>query len=381
MSPKIRHARLWRASVTPLASIIGSGFLVIGPVLIISFGAFAPIAMLGLCFFAFALGAGIRFNMLALDNQNYQRNEIEQQIERLSSWVLVLAYVISVSYYLNLFGAFAVSLSSTGDKYIARLITSSCFFVILVSGLRNGFSALEKLEYLFVTAKLSIIFGLILGLLLFFTTRALDGNLQIHTGGVSGLSGLYLAFGLVVTVQGFEISRYLGDMYDVEVRIRSMLLAQKVSTLIYLLYILLLAYLFDPTELSLTETAIIDLMFIVAPILPGLLVAAALSAQFSAAVADTGGAGGLMFELSHRWLSVKSAYLLLTISGLFLTWSFNVFEIISFASRAFALYYSLQTLLAAMSSWRLQENILRCVCFAILSLVALAASMFGLPVE
>lgn len=31
--PRVRNAILWRATVTPLASIIGSGFLISGPLL------------------------------------------------------------------------------------------------------------------------------------------------------------------------------------------------------------------------------------------------------------------------------------------------------------------------------------------------------------
>jgi len=38
LSPHLAKARLWRAAITPLASIIGSGFLVIGPILHGAFG-------------------------------------------------------------------------------------------------------------------------------------------------------------------------------------------------------------------------------------------------------------------------------------------------------------------------------------------------------
>ncbi len=52
-----------------------------------------------------------------------------------------------------------------------------------------------------------------------------------------------------------------------------MRLAQWISTGIYCLYIILLTYALDSGSLSLDETAIIDLMQVVAPILPLLLVA------------------------------------------------------------------------------------------------------------
>lgn len=61
-------------------------------------------------------------------------------------------------------------------------------------------------------------------------------------------------------------------------------------------FIPLLSFTFAPDTTALTETAIIDRMAIVAPVLRLSLIAAAISAQFSAAVADTGGSEGL-------WLS------------------------------------------------------------------------------
>jgi len=61
--------------------------------------------------------------------------------------------------------------------------------------------------------------------------------------------------------------------------------AQWSSTFIYTAYVLLLAYVFLPDPTNLSQTAIIDMMQRVAPILPILLVIAALSAQFSAAIA------------------------------------------------------------------------------------------------
>ncbi len=91
----------------------------------------------------------------------------------------------------------------------------------------------------------------------------------------SGCSSIALAFGLIVTVQGFETSRYLSDANDSQTRIRSMKFAKWVSSAIYIVYICLLAYVFERGTLKLTETAIIDIMGIVAPILPLLLVAAA----------------------------------------------------------------------------------------------------------
>ncbi|MEK9672045.1 MAG: hypothetical protein VW268_06015 [Rhodospirillaceae bacterium] len=43
--PAVTGNRIWRTTVTPLASIIGSGFLIVGPLLGKIVGAWAPAAM------------------------------------------------------------------------------------------------------------------------------------------------------------------------------------------------------------------------------------------------------------------------------------------------------------------------------------------------
>jgi len=381
LSPRLMKSQRWRAMITPLASIIGSGFLVLGPLLDASYGKFAPLVMGGLCIGAYLFGAAIRFNIVRIDSSDYQRSTTETHLETAASWALAFAYVISVAYYLNLFGAFGVSLSGANDDMHAKLLTTAVFCVILFVGWTRGFKMLERMEYLSVTAKLAIIAGLMVGLAAFFVGKVQDDTLIFNPAVQTGWTGLTLAFGLLVTVQGFETSRYLGRHYDAETRVRSMKLAQWVSTAIYMVYIGLLSYVFQSGELMLTETAIVDMMKIVAPILPGLLVAAALSAQFSAAVADTSGSGGLFSELTDNRINARRAYALLVAIGLVLTWSVNIFQIISYASQAFAVYYGLQALIAGISAFRAGKSRTYGVLFLLLALLAVAIVIFGQPVE
>lgn len=377
--PRVANARLWRATVTPLASIIGSGFLVLGPVLGASYGLYAPLVMLGLCTLAYLFGAAIRANIATIDT-DAPRPDIETRIETVSSWVLAFAYIISVAYYLNLFGAFGVSLTAVDDGFHARLLTSAVFALILIVGLGRGFSALERMEQVSVGIKLAVIAGLLIGLAIHFADTAAHGALLANPPTVSAWGGLTLAFGLIVTVQGFETSRYLGDSYDAPMRIRSMRLAQALSAAIYMAYICLLAYAFVPGAVVIEETAIIDMMEIVAPILPILLVAAALSAQFSAAIADTSGSGGLITELTRGRISTRQGYGLLVAIGLALTWTANIFEIISHASRAFAIYYALQAAIAALAAHRNRDHT-RTALFTGAFLLAVAIALLGRSVE
>lgn len=378
--PRLAHARLWKATITPLASIIGSGFLVLGPILEDSYGLYAPVIMLALCVGAYLFGSAIRFNMSVIDQEDRKRTLIEVRFEMLSSWVLAFAYIISVAYYLNLFGAFGVSLTTVDDAFHARILSSAIFLSILSIGWLQGFASLERLEQVAVDAKLAIIAGLLFGLGIYFFRQAGNGELFFNPPSVTGWSGVTLAFGLIVTVQGFETSRYLGETYDVRTRIRSMQLAQGLSTLIYLIYIGLLSYVFARSSIALDETAIIDAMEIVAPILPLLLVAAALSAQLSAAVADTSGSGGLIEELTGRRIAPRQGYALLVAGGLLLTWTADVFQIISYASRAFALYYALQAAIATVGAYR-NHDTRRTALFGAATGLASVIVLFGRAVE
>lgn len=377
--PRLARAPLWRATITPLASIIGSGFLVLGPILAVSFGDMAPLAMGALCVLAYAFGHAVRYNISTLAAQP-DRGPLIARAEALAETALAFAFVISVAYYLNLFGSFAVSLTGFDDPVHARVLTTAVFLVILIVGWTRGFAALERLEQLSVGLKLAIIAGLLVGLAVYFGTRAAAGDLITRAPNTHGWPAITLLAGLIVTVQGFETSRYLGDEYDAVTRVRSMRVAQWVSSVIYLVYICLLTYAINVDDLHLSETAIIDLMQVVAPILPILLVAAALSAQFSAAVADTSGSGGLIHELTRGRVSPRQGYVALVGIGITLTWTSDVFQIISYASRVFAAYYAVQSAIAALSA-RAQRDHGRMMAYATLTLIGLFAAIFGVAVE
>lgn len=134
-----------------------------------------------------------------------------------------------------------------------------------------------------------------------------------------------LLAGLLLIVQGFETSRYLGASYSASVRIQSMRLAQFMAGTIYLLFVMVGLPLLVEFHGSADETAIIALAERVASVLPGMILVAAAMSQFSAAVANTAGAGGLLSELSQGRLSPKNSYLWLIAAGIVLVWTAKVF--------------------------------------------------------
>ena len=381
--PRVAHFTLWRAVVTPLASIIGSGFLLLGPVLSHAFGGFAPWVMGGLCVVAYMFGGVIRSNIATGEDAiiTGQHGTLAKRIETISSWALAFAYIISVSYYLNLLGAFALSMTPFDSRFDAKLLTTGVFILIVLIGCTNGFKSLERMEYFSVAIKLAIIAGLVIGLIVNFGDQAIHETLIFNPETVTGWPAITMALGLLITVQGFETSRYLGAVYDAQTRIRSMRMAQWLSTVIYVVYIVLIAYVFRPDQMSMTETGIINMMQIVAPILPFLLVAAALASQLSAAIADTSGSGGLFTELSRNRISEPQAYFILAVIGIALTWAADIFAIVNYASRGFAIYYGLQSGLAAVIAIKQKSGLPKVIWYLALASLGAAIAVFGQTIE
>ena len=101
---------LVKATTTPLASIFGSGFLVIVPILAGAVGPYSVVAMIGVCALAFAVGGVIRFNIAHAEPVLAERPRgATLSLERSSDLGLVLAYVISISLYLHILSSFVLS--------------------------------------------------------------------------------------------------------------------------------------------------------------------------------------------------------------------------------------------------------------------------------
>ncbi|MEZ4280821.1 MAG: hypothetical protein R3F21_14575 [Myxococcota bacterium] len=219
--PRLRHARSWTATVTPLASIIGSGFLVLAPLLDKRFGVAAAPVMLALCAVAYLFGGAIRHNIAHSDGSERLPPAVVG-LERMASIALAFAYVVSVTYYLNLFGSFGVALTPFDEPVYGRALATLALAFIALFGAWQGLSGLEGLETWVVSLKLAIIAGLLAGLGVYFAEKALDSALLHPPVSETGWPAVTLAFGMLITVQGFETSRYLGSEYSAEERIRSM---------------------------------------------------------------------------------------------------------------------------------------------------------------
>ena len=341
------------ATTTPLASIFGSGFLVIATILSAAVGRYAVFAMIAICALAFAIGEVIRHNIRHVEPLLFNQKLAvwPAHLELVSDFALVLAYVISVTLYLRIMASFALNLVGADTDYNQSLLVSGCIAAILAFALWRGLKSLEILE------KWALALTMIIFLILLATFVKLD--LSVLTKGVlqlprataeTPLHALLLLAGTVIVVQGFETTRYLGEHYCPETRIRASRLSQIVSTIVYVAFIALITPHTHLLDGVMSDSGLLDIVKQVATFLVLPLVGAAIFSQFSAAIADTIGGTGNMRDRTDGKIPERWIYAAILAVALILTWSADTAQVLVLASKAFAFYYGLQCLVAALIS-------------------------------
>ncbi len=387
-SKKLESSTTWQATVTPLASIIGSGFLVSVPLLANEVGNWAIIAMAALIGAAYLVGSAIRFNIrygepIFAQAATTEEIHLIQSFEKLSHFVLAFAYFISVAYYLVLLGNFLLKGIGIQNPDAAKVIATVILAAIGSLGLFKGLSMVERVEKYTVGINLSVIAALLVGLVWYNGSSLIDGTWQLKSDSPPfTLHTVQVLLGLLIVVQGFETSRFMGDEYDAETRIKTMRYAQLISTGIYIAFFAFVTALFRFLENDTGITAIIHLVGYVALVLPMMLTVGAVASQFSASVADSVGAGGLLHDIAEGKLAVRHAYPLIALTSICVTWNTNVFSIITLASQAFALFYFVQSSVAfliARNIKDLENRTRKMTIFVLVALFCLSIVLFGVP--
>ncbi len=382
LSPRVRNAPFWRATVTPLASIIGSGFLIAAPLLWSIMGDYATLTIIVVVLLAYFVGHAVRFNICHGEPllATGESRELGRQ-NRVSEVSLSLAYFISIAFYVRLLSSFLLKGLDIVDPIAANALTSVILLLNGLYGYYRGFKFLETLEVYAVTIKLSVIAALLIGLAL-YDWQVLDfipistSNPEVTFDSIRKIAGVFLM------VQGFETSRYLGHEYSRDLRLKTMKLAQLISMGIYIPFIFFVLYVMKP-EVTLSETEIINTSHGITHLLAYLIILGAAASQYSASLADTIGCGGLLHELFKKKFPLNLGYLVISALCIALVWLANIFELITLASRAFAFYYLTQCISAfyiaryKMASKNSGQQLL----FLILSALMLFIVTCSLPAE
>lgn len=354
--PRWRGARTWRATVTPLASIIGSGFLVLAPLLAATVGGWAPVAVLGIVAVAYGIGASLRFNIRhvepVLAGEDPPGALVD--LERVSRVALSVAYTISVAFYLRLLSSFVLEGLGVDSARSGRVLTTAVLVLIGGLGLARGLHGIEAVELPAVDLKLAVIAALLAGMVVFDLQHApatVDA-FGAHPAAGSAVDVARRLAGMLLIVQGFETSRYLGHYYGPELRVTTMRAAQLVSGAIYVGFAVLVVPFFDDLGSGPQETAILDAARLVSPVLVPLLVLAAVASQLSAATADTAGGSEMLTERPRHVAGGHLGYPVVAFGAALVAWFTDIFAIVAFASRAFAAYYLCQALITAVAAGR-----------------------------
>jgi len=377
MTENHTRAHLRHARTTPLASIFGSGFLVIVPILKGAVGPYALVAMAGVCALAYAMGSVIRFNIRHVEPilEAGEASPTLLRRERVANLALVLAYAVSVCLYIHILAAFVLGSMGVNTPFRENIFTVLVVAAIGYLGRQHGLDMLLVTERWALRVTGVLLLALVVGFISYDWTAFSTNTLVLPPVPKEDFwTVLTVLGGTLIVVQGFETSRYLGSEYDRELRIWSCRSSQLVSTAIYLIFVASATPLMHFLGPEVEDNGLLILAGKAAYWLVTPLVIAAVLSQFSAAVADVVAAGGTVEESTDGRIDDRQAYVLICGIAIILAFA-STLTILSFASRSFAFYYFLQCLVAL----EVTENQWQKAGISILAAVLLFITFFAVP--
>lgn len=365
-----------RTAVTPLASIFGSGFLIIVPILERSIGALAVVGITAVCGLAWLIGMAIRHNVAEAERRERDgtKDGVTEKLERLSDVVIVVAYVISVALYLRILAQFVVGYVSSGSGAAERALAVAIVGLITAVGLIRGLDGLQLLEKVALVAVLVLVVAIGGTFVGQDVSALLGGGLELPPVPAGGIgSALLVLGGIVITVQGFETIRYVEG--DAETRIAASRVAQLVASAVYIVFVAAATPLMGLGTDAGADADLLALIERVAPLLALPLVLCAALSQFSAATADTEASVGNLHVLGWRPVQGRASYVVVGVVAAGLAATLGTAVIVVVASRAFAAYYALQCVVALRTSEARPAK----VGYGLLGLALLAITLLAKP--
>lgn len=289
--------------------------------------------------------------------------------------VIVTAYVISVALYLRIMAQYLVGFfDSAGSTLWEPVIACLAVAMIVGIGAVRGFAGLDKLDRVSLAAVL-VLATVLGGVLLFHDARA-AASASVRLPPIPSmppLTALLVLGGIVIIVQGFETVRYLGDEFDALTRVRASRLAQLISSSIYIGFVAVATPVMGLGTKAGADSTLLDVTGRIAPWLALPLVLSAVLSQFSAAIADTAAAADGNLRGLNRWFKGPRPFLISGAAAIALAAAVPTLTIVAIASRAFAVYYALQAVIAMRTS----TGPLRKTGFGILALVMITVTVFA----
>lgn len=303
-------------------------------------------AIVAVCALAFAVGTAVRSNIVHVEGRD--RHSLPGRLGTASALTIAVAYAISVGLYLQIMASYAFDYLDVGTLDGQRLVCTIVVVLLVTVGVARGFGGLSRLETFALATTLVIITAVLLSFLVEDLSRASDLSLPPAPDS-SWFDRVAILGGILIAVQGFETSRYLGAEYSAEVRVRTSRWSQVISSAVYIALVALCLPLMATASGMEPDDTLLGLVERVLPFLVLPLALTGVFSQFSAAIADLVTAVGNVVDLGRS--RIREAPIYLAVGGLAITvvWIFTPLQLVAVASRAFAAFYALQCLNAALT--------------------------------
>lgn len=346
------------------------------PVLEGVLGKLTVVGVAAVCAVAWWVGSAVRHNVTVVEplEEAGDLDRITGRLDHIGDAVIVVAYIISVALYLRIMAEYVFGYAGWGGTGAEKVLASLAVVLIVGIGILRGFHGLERLDDVTVAAVM-ILTVVLSGALLFNDGQKLAGGLDLPpVPEASTWHVLLVMGGIVITVQGFETVRYLRDEYDARTRVWASRVAQLVASGLYVGFAAVATPVMGLGTDAGADKTLLDITSRVAPWLALPLVLSAVLSQFSAAVADTAAADGNLTRM-FSWMKGARSYLFSGTAAVALAATVGTFTIIAVASRAFAVYYAIQAVIAVRTS----ESLLTKLGYAVLALLMLAIAALAQP--
>jgi hypothetical protein len=377
--PKLQQSSSYQAMVVPMANIMDVGFLVLAPIIVVLVGYGAPLFMLGICLVAVATGFVIAYNIRHYEPLIGTPDRVHR-VAAWANWSLFAASMVNIAYYVQLLMTLVLLPLGLYTEGRVTLTSVLVLAAVIVVGYRGHLPALNRLGDRTAAFNLAALFAVLAAFGGYNVLEAIDGNWSlpaydppIDDKAVRNLLGLF------AMVQGFEASRYIGARFAARERISTMRWAQAIATVVFVLLIALVLLPFGQFRPPADATAIFEVSKEVTFYLPWLILLVAVGSQVAAIANATSSRSDLLIEATRETVPRKYTFPILLVPAIMIVIFTNVTEAVATASRVFALYFVLQSLIALMLALR-SRSWAAAVGISAVGLTMAGVMTFGLPI-
>ncbi len=372
--PRIQRSTSYQATVVPLANIMDVGFIILSPAIVLIAGFQAPFVMLAICLVAIAAGFAIAYNIRHYEPiEGSDRNA--DRIEGTAEWALLFASMVNIAYYALLLTALILLPLEAFTTSRQGVLAAAILAIVILVGVSGGMGRLNRLGDRTTAFNLAAVIGVVVAFSVFNVQEWLGGRWVLGDSPSIDTDGVRKMIGLFAIVQGFEASRYIGVRFGAQERITTMRVAQVISSVVFVVFILSLLVLFLPPSVKSDGTAVFIVSQRIGGAMPWLLLVAAIGSQTSAIIGATSSRSDMLVE--HK-VPRPATFPIILVPAIVLVLVADVTTAVNLASRVFAAYFLIQIALAAMLARR-QRNIAAVAGFVLIGLVMATILIFGLP--